>query len=209
MRRKKKKHLENNEPSRSFYPKLIATDSNMSDSNFFETTSMYLDSQQFDQTDCSTNAASSNTPSHRNRTYSTDTKKLTWQRIPKRTLMDQRKLQVGGNRILSSIIDRVEDNSNRRQYGKGWVSTIFRRSFKRSVINEEHVRKQLNNLEDHRPFFTYWITTVQILVLVISLFSYGFGPFGINMSKKSGHVLVNSLSLQQVDFQEPSNFWYV
>ncbi|KAK0079715.1 hypothetical protein PV325_000896 [Microctonus aethiopoides] len=114
---------------------------------------------------------------------------------------------TGGTRISPNTIDRVFDNSNRRQYGMGIVGKFFGRSFRHSVAHKPHVRKQLDDIEDHRPFFTYWITTVQVLVLIISLACYGFGPIGIDLDHRSGLVLVTSLSLQQVDYQEPANFW--
>lgn len=50
------------------------------------------------------------------------------------------------------------------------------------------MKQQLDDLEDHRPFFTYWVTVVQILVLFLSIFSYGLGPFGIDLSHQSGAV---------------------
>lgn len=78
---------------------------------------------------------------------------------------------------------------------------------RKSVTREDHIRKQLDDLEDHRPFFTWWVTTVQVLVLVISIVCYGLGPFGLELANRSGQVLVTSLSLQQVDYQEPANFW--
>lgn len=69
------------------------------------------------------------------------------------------------------------------------------------------IQEQLDDMEDHRPMFTYWVTTVQILVLFISLICYGFGPYGYNLKLMSGQVLVTSLSLQQVDYFEPANLW--
>lgn len=87
------------------------------------------------------------------------------------------------------------------------ILTYRRRSMRKSVANERHIQEQLDDLEDHRPMFTYWVTTVQILVLFISIICYGFGPFGINLQARSGQVLVPSLSLQQVDYLEPANFW--
>ncbi|KOX68294.1 Inactive rhomboid protein 1 [Melipona quadrifasciata] len=84
----------------------------------------------------------------------------------------------------------------------------YRRSFRKSVSQKPDVRKQLDDFEDHRPYFTYWITTVQVLILIISLACYGFGPVGMDLSHRSGLVLVTSLSLQQVDYQEPANFWF-
>lgn len=65
---------------------------------------------------------------------------------------------------------------------------IFRRSFRKSVAHKPDVRKQLDDFEDHRPYFTYWITTVQILILIISLACYGFGPIGMGLTQKSGLV---------------------
>ncbi|CAK9802066.1 Inactive rhomboid protein 1 [Anthophora plagiata] len=115
---------------------------------------------------------------------------------------------TGAARISSSTIDRIFDNSNRRQYGMGIVGKYLGRSFRKSVSQKPDVRKQLDDFEDHRPYFTYWITTVQVLILIISLACYGFGPVGMDLSHRSGLVLVTSLSLQQVDYQEPANFWF-
>lgn len=84
-----------------------------------------------------------------------------------------------------------------------------RRSFRKSVTEDDKIIEQLDDMEDYRPMFTYWVTTVQILILIISLFCYGFGPFGLDLQGRSGQVLVTSLSLQQVDYMEPANFWLV
>lgn len=75
------------------------------------------------------------------------------------------------------------------------------------MARDEKIKQQLDDLEDYRPMFTYWVTTVQVLVLAISLVCYGFGPFGIDLQQRSGQVLVTSLSLQQVEYLEPANFW--
>ncbi|CAG9864240.1 unnamed protein product [Phyllotreta striolata] len=112
-----------------------------------------------------------------------------------------------GSRIPTSTLDRVLDNSDRRQYGMGWVGRMFGHSFRKSVTQDAKVREQLDDMEDHRPMFTYWVTTVQILVLFISIVCYGIGPYGIDLQSRSGQVLVTSLSLQQVDYMEPANFW--
>ncbi|XP_075231364.1 rhomboid-5 isoform X2 [Lycorma delicatula] len=113
----------------------------------------------------------------------------------------------GLNRIHGRFLDTASDNSNRRQYGMGVVGRFFGRSLKRSVMSREPVRAQLEDLEDHRPFFTYWVTTVQALILLFSLWCYGLGPIGIHLTHQSGLVLVTSLSLQQVEYMEPANFW--
>lgn len=128
-----------------------------------------------------------------------------WRRTP--GPQDEGVGQVGLSRICGRFLDRAFDNSDRRLYGMGVMGRFFGRSLKRSVMNREPVKEQLEDLEDHRPFFTYWVTTVQILILFFSLFCYGFGPIGIDLTHQSGLVLVTSLSLQQVEFSEPANFW--
>lgn len=64
----------------------------------------------------------------------------------------------------------------------------YSRSFRKSIAHKPQVKKQLDDIEDHRPYFTYWITTVQVLVLIISLACYGFGPIGIDLHHRSGLV---------------------
>lgn len=96
-----------------------------------------------------------------------------------------------GTRISSQLLDGVQDNSRRPTQKK---------------LKLLHVH-QLDDRYDHRPYFTYWINTVQVLVLCLTLICYGFGPIGIGMEKKNGQVLVTSLSLQQVQHQEPRNIW--
>lgn len=108
----------------------------------------------------------------------------------------------------ASLVDRLMDNSNRRQFGMGVVGRITGRSLRRSLAdNNKHLKRQLDSFEDHRPYFTYWACTVQVLVMLIALVSYGVGPVGFNLHRRSGSVLVTSLSLQEVDYYEPSNFW--
>lgn len=96
-----------------------------------------------------------------------------------------------GTRIAAQLLDGVLDNSRRPiQHG----CKLLRAN-------------ELDDRYDHRPYFTYWINTVQVLVLALALICYGVGPIGIGMEQKSGQVLVTSLSLQQVQHQEPQNVW--
>ncbi|XP_068084541.1 inactive rhomboid protein 1 isoform X2 [Anabrus simplex] len=147
-------------------------------------------------------------PHHVREHYTTRERAPSWRRTPDRfESVTESGPEVGCSRIWSRVLDRVFDNSDRRQYGMGIMGRMFGRSMKRSVANKPAVREQLDDMEDHRPFFTYWVTTVQVLILIISLACYGMGPVGIDLYSRSGQVLVTSLSLQQVDYQEPANFW--
>ncbi|XP_049315985.1 inactive rhomboid protein 1 isoform X3 [Bactrocera dorsalis] len=96
-----------------------------------------------------------------------------------------------GNRIAAQLLDGVLENSRRS----------IQRKVKLFTVND------LDDRADHRPFFTYWINTVQTLVLLLSLICYGIGPIGIGVEQKTGQVLVTSLSLQTVQHTEQRNLW--
>jgi hypothetical protein len=104
------------------------------------------------------------------------------------------------------ILSNIRDNSNRRQYGMGLVGKLLNRRFRNNLTAEE--KRQLHSHpDDYRPYFTYWVTIVQIVIMFISLCSYGFGPVGFTKVKISAHVFVTSLSIQQVDYFESNNIW--
>ncbi|XP_030245887.1 inactive rhomboid protein 1-like [Drosophila navojoa] len=96
-----------------------------------------------------------------------------------------------GNRITPQLLDGVLENSRRPQ----------RQHIKYMSIND------LDDRCDHRPFFTYWINTVQIAVLFLSIVCYGIAPIGFGNDQKTGQVLVTSLSLQTVQHIEQRNLW--
>ncbi|CAH2037651.1 unnamed protein product, partial [Iphiclides podalirius] len=114
---------------------------------------------------------------------------------------------AGGARIHIPMLEPLADNSNRRQFGMGVVGRFFRRSLRKSMTHQEEVARQLDELTDYRPYFTWWVSTVQTLVLLLSLLCYGFGPVGFGRHTHSGQVMVKSLSLQQVEWEEPASFW--
>ncbi|XP_042216308.1 inactive rhomboid protein 1-like isoform X4 [Homarus americanus] len=114
---------------------------------------------------------------------------------------------IGRSRIWNRILDSCFDNSDRRQYGRGIMGRIFRRTFKESVKKDKDVKKQLDEMNDYRPYFTWWVTTVQVFILLLSIMCYGLAPQGFTLKQQSGQVLMASLSIQTVDYWEPSNFW--
>lgn len=58
-----------------------------------------------------------------------------------------------------------------------------------------------------RPFFTYWITTVQVLVTIISLYSYGLGPWGFGLVERTADVLHTTVTLKRVSIYVQQNIW--
>lgn len=96
-----------------------------------------------------------------------------------------------GCKISSQLLDGIMENS------------------RRPLTNEIKLMRpnDLDDRHDYRPFFTYWINTVHILVLAITLICYGVVAFGIGMEHKTGQVMVTNLNLQQVSHQEQRNVW--
>ena len=58
----------------------------------------------------------------------------------------------------------------------------------RRMPESSRKRKLGGNSRDHRPYFTYWVTFVQVAVLFISLILYGFGPIGVDLYKRQNMV---------------------
>ncbi|KAM7438854.1 hypothetical protein ABFA07_011688 [Porites harrisoni] len=108
------------------------------------------------------------------------------------------------------IADRPRvTNANRREYGKGMVGRWLNRTIKRKRLTST-VKKQMESLSDHRPFFTYWISFVQTVVLIVGLAVYGFAPIGFTERKIEG-VIDKSLAGTLVPIKESrmqhENFW--
>lgn len=96
-----------------------------------------------------------------------------------------------GSRISSQFLDGIVDNS------------------RRPLINGIKLQRpsDLDDRHDYRPFFTYWINTVHILVLALTIISYGIVAFGIGLEQKSGQVMVTNLNLQSVTHHELRNVY--
>ncbi|XP_038069235.1 inactive rhomboid protein 2-like isoform X2 [Patiria miniata] len=110
------------------------------------------------------------------------------------------------NKIAEQIMQGAFDNSDRRQIGKGLVGRVLNRSYK-SRRMDSNVRKQIEEIEDHRPYFTYWVTTVQIVIVIVSIAFYGFAPIGFSYSQRTDLVQQSNLVIQTVGYMEPDNFW--
>ncbi|CAL4115669.1 unnamed protein product [Meganyctiphanes norvegica] len=91
---------------------------------------------------------------------------------------------------------------NIREFGKGrFTGREMKEDKKKEVWSD------LDNFDDYRPYFTWWVTTVQVFILLFSIISYGCAPLDYKIHQQSGQVLMLSLSIQEVDFWEPSNIW--
>ncbi|GAU98687.1 hypothetical protein RvY_09801 [Ramazzottius varieornatus] len=111
---------------------------------------------------------------------------------------------MGPKEIVAQVIKKPKRS---RFPGMDFMSRIcpWSSRFKRDEVKAQE--EKLASLLDHRPYFTYWVTAVQILVLLVSIAVYGFAPFGFGFRQQSSLVLETSLALETVDYLEPENFW--
>lgn len=65
------------------------------------------------------------------------------------------------HRIPAVVLRDVTDNSDRRRFGVGRLGRLLQSYQEPSVVRQPHVRYQLDDLTDHRPYFSYWVTAVQ------------------------------------------------
>ena len=114
--------------------------------------------------------------------------------------------QIGMARI-SRLVLPADDEPDRREFGIGVVGEAFGRDYKASLRNKPFIQAQLDDMDDYRPYFTYWVTTVQAVVMLITLVLYGFGPVGIELAQSHGQVLTRGLYIEEVDYNEPASFW--
>ncbi|CAF2535717.1 unnamed protein product [Rotaria sp. Silwood2] len=101
-------------------------------------------------------------------------------------------IQTDDDRVSTPIIatSRTNASTNRRQSHTSVKNRRFNAIFscsKRQSIKEQHQKlaEIHESYRSHRPYFTYWVTFVQVLVCVISLIVYGYAPLSSTQSKNS------------------------
>ncbi|TKS68817.1 Inactive rhomboid protein 2 [Collichthys lucidus] len=109
-----------------------------------------------------------------------------------------------GGRIASQVKHFAFDK-HKRQYGMGVVGKWLNRHYRRSLSS--NVQKQLDDFHSHRPYFTYWITFVHIVITLLACCTYGFAPVGFAQSSTTELVLKNKGIYESVKYIQQENFW--
>lgn len=109
-----------------------------------------------------------------------------------------------GRRIASQVKHFAFDK-HKRQYGMGVVGKWLNRHYRRSLSS--NVQKQLDNFHSHRPYFTYWITFVHVVITLLSCCTYGFAPVGFAQHSTAQLVLKNKGIYESVKYTQQQNFW--
>ena len=94
--------------------------------------------------------------------------------------------------------DVRRDEPDQRQFGIGLIGRVTLRELDGETAELPYIKRQLNNLTDFRPFFSYWITCVQLLVFICGVAAYGLGPLGFGLHRRTGFVLTEWAVMEQV-----------
>ncbi|XP_072539500.1 inactive rhomboid protein 2-like [Salminus brasiliensis] len=109
-----------------------------------------------------------------------------------------------GGRIASRVKHFAFDK-HKRQYGMGVVGKWLNRNYRRSLSSQ--IQKQLDDFHSHRPYFTYWITFVHIVITLLACCTYGFAPVGFAQHSVTQLVLRNKGIYESVKYVQQQNFW--
>ncbi|KAG2461081.1 RHDF2 protein, partial [Polypterus senegalus] len=133
-----------------------------------------------------------------------------------------------GRRIASQVKHFAFDKK-KRQYGLGVVGKWLDRTYRRSLSST--VQKQLEDVHSHRldlswgfarsilcpflthhacffrPYFTYWLTFVHIVITILSISTYGFAPIGFAQHSTTELVLRNKGIYESIKYTQQENFW--
>ncbi|XP_030638094.1 inactive rhomboid protein 2-like [Chanos chanos] len=109
-----------------------------------------------------------------------------------------------GRRIASQVKHFAFDKQ-KRQYGMGVVGKWLNRHYRHSLSSQ--VQKQLEDFHSHRPYFTYWITFVHIVITLLAICTYGFAPVGFAQHAVTELVLRNKGIYESVKYVQQENFW--
>ncbi|XP_068161799.1 inactive rhomboid protein 1 isoform X2 [Antennarius striatus] len=93
----------------------------------------------------------------------------------------------------------------KRPYGLGMVGRLTNRTYRKRI--DSFVKRQIEDMDDHRPFFTYWITFVHLLITILAVTIYGIAPVGFSQHEAVDSVLRNKGVYENVKFVQQQNFW--
>ncbi|CAL8309742.1 unnamed protein product [Boreogadus saida] len=111
--------------------------------------------------------------------------------------------QQRGQRIVVPV--RKLFAREKRPYGLGIVGRLTNRSYRKRI--DSNVQRQIEDMDDHRPFFTYWITFVHLLITILAVAIHGIAPVGFSQHETVDSVLRNKGVYENVKFVQQENFW--
>ncbi|KAM7418963.1 hypothetical protein PAMA_016197 [Pampus argenteus] len=126
-------------------------------------------------------------------------------RTPRTPMVLPEKSHPRRGRRIASQVKHFAFDKHKRQYGMGVVGKWLNRHYRRSLSS--NVQKQLDDFHSHRPYFTYWITCVHIVITLLACCTYGFAPVGFAQHSTTELVLKNKGIYESVKYVQQENFW--
>uniref|UniRef100_A0A673Y8R7 Inactive rhomboid protein n=1 Tax=Salmo trutta TaxID=8032 RepID=A0A673Y8R7_SALTR len=126
---------------------------------------------------------------------------------PPKVPLRQEVVSVNGQRRGQRIVVPVKKlfAREKRPYGLGMVGKLTNRTYRKRI--DSYVKRQIEDMDDHRPFFTYWITVVHLLITILAVCIYGIAPVGFSQHETVDSVLRNKGVYENVKFVQQENFW--
>ncbi|XP_036409259.1 inactive rhomboid protein 1 [Megalops cyprinoides] len=126
---------------------------------------------------------------------------------PPKVRLQQEVVSVNGQRRGQRIALPVKKlfAREKRPYGLGMVGRLTNRTYHKRI--DSYVKRQIEDMDDHRPFFTYWITFVHLLITILAVCIYGIAPVGFSQHETVDSVLRNKGVYENVKFVQQENFW--
>ncbi|KAL4823768.1 hypothetical protein H8958_008213 [Nasalis larvatus] len=90
-------------------------------------------------------------------------------------------------------------------YGLSMVGQLTSRTYHKHI--DSSVRQQIEDMHNHRPFFTYWLTFMHSLVTVLAGCIYGIMPVGFSQHEMVDSVLWNHGVYENTKYMQQDNFW--
>nr|XP_047142960.1 inactive rhomboid protein 1 [Hydra vulgaris] len=115
-------------------------------------------------------------------------------------------------KLVSDVIvlkGLLKEKKKKREFGKSVVANILNLSLLRNRITSS-VREQIDEFSDHRPYFTYWLSFVQVVVLIVMISVYPFAPIGVSERSTQKNILVSRngvLGMELKGKKEVESFW--
>ncbi|XP_062846380.1 inactive rhomboid protein 1 [Trichomycterus rosablanca] len=126
---------------------------------------------------------------------------------PPKVRLKQEVVSVSGQRRGQRIAVPVKKlfAREKRPYGLGMVGKLTNRTYRKRI--DSYVKRQIEDMDVYRPFFTYWITFVHLLITILAVCIYGIAPVGFSQHETVDSVLRNKGVYENVKFVQQENFW--
>uniref|UniRef100_UPI003D9CBF1D GFP-iRhom2 fusion protein n=1 Tax=Homo sapiens TaxID=9606 RepID=UPI003D9CBF1D len=114
-------------------------------------------------------------------------------------------ITLGMDELYKDYKDDDKSGRKKRHYGLGVVGNWLNRSYRRSISST--VQRQLESFDSHRPYFTYWLTFVHVIITLLVICTYGIAPVGFAQHVTTQLVLRNKGVYESVKYIQQENFW--